>query len=238
MDSTNPPAVNHCFSPTFCIIVFVVLALCSEALKNKKRCEAAEMVNPVILKTDHSGPCCGLGRWSPRTSPGSLEKEIIYNVFLLFPTIDYRYVIPFPFSKSLQTPSACFSPSSLFQSSFPTGGGLSLSSISPYPPFPSLSHLVRQLWLARVQWCWEGVEGRRKEGGGGGGWRWLSFEEAINCKAQGTERKRFEEKKSIVKKECLNQIFSLSLSLSITLSPCALLNSIKKKKAAAGGKGG
>ncbi|KAM7399150.1 hypothetical protein PAMP_018439 [Pampus punctatissimus] len=44
---------------------------------------------------------------------------------------------------------------------------------------------------------WEGVEGRRRrrgEGGGGAGGkgRWLSFEEAINCKAQGTvkEKKR------------------------------------------------
>ncbi|TNN60240.1 hypothetical protein EYF80_029575 [Liparis tanakae] len=33
-----------------------------------------------------------------------------------------------------------------------TGGGLSLSSISSPPPFLSLSHLARQLWLARVQW--------------------------------------------------------------------------------------
>lgn len=194
----------------------------TKALKNRKRCEAAEIVSPVILKTDHSGPCCGLGRWSPRTSPASLEKEIIYNVFLLFPTIDYRYVIPFPFSKSLQTPSACFSPSSLFQSSFPTGGGLSLSSISPYPPFPSLSHLVRQLWLARVQWRWEGVEGRRKEGGGGGGWRWLSFEEAINCKAQGIERKRFEGKKEHCEKKFKPNLFSFSQSIYHTVSMCTI----------------
>lgn len=44
-----------------------------------------------------------------------------------------------------------FSILSPFQPSFPAGGGLSLSSISPSPLFLSLSHLVRQLWLARVQ---------------------------------------------------------------------------------------
>lgn len=142
--------------------------------REEKRRGGVGVVGPQNLvspQTDHRGPCCGPGRWSLRTSPGLCrKKETIYNVFPLSSTIDYRYVIPFPLSKSLQTPSACFSPSSPFQSSFPTGGGLSLSSISPYPPFPSLSHLVRQLWLARVQWCWEGVEGRRKEGGGREGW--------------------------------------------------------------------
>lgn len=82
---------------------------------------------------------------------------------------------------------------------------------------------------------WEGVEGRREEGGGGGGWWWLSFEEAINCKAQGTVKRK--KKKDLTQnehceKKSLNQIFSLSLSLSITLSPCALLNSIKESSSA------
>ena len=44
-----------------------------------------------------------------------------------------------------------------------------------------------------------GGGGEGGEGGGGGGWRWwLSFEEAINCKAQGTvkekKRERFDTK--------------------------------------------
>lgn len=40
---------------------------------------------------------------------------------------------------------------------------------------------------------WEGVEGRRGEGGG---WRWwLSFEEAINCKAQGTVKEKKKRKR-------------------------------------------
>lgn len=58
----------------------------------------------------------------------------------------------------------------LSQSSLPAGGGLSLSSISPSPPFLSPSHLVRQLWLARVQWggkVWREEE-EKEEGGGGG----------------------------------------------------------------------
>lgn len=50
---------------------------------------------------------------------------------------------------------------------------------------------------------WEGVEGRREEGGaggGGGGCWWLSFEEAINCKAQGTvkrKKKRFDTERAL-----------------------------------------
>lgn len=79
---------------------------------------------------------------------------------------------------------------------------------------------------------WEGVEGRREEGG----WWWLSFEEAINCKAQGTVKRKKKKKDLTQNEHCekksLNQIFSLSLSLSITLSPCALLNSIKESNSA------
>lgn len=70
----------------------------------------------------------------------------------------------------------------------------------------------------------------------------MSFEEAINCKAQGTVKRK---KKDLTQnehceKKSLNQIFSLSLSLSITLSPCALLNSIKESSSAGrrGGNGG
>ena len=38
-----------------------------------------------------------------------------------------------------------------------------------------------------------GGGGEGGEGGGGGGWRWwLSFEEAINCKAQGTVKEKKE----------------------------------------------
>jgi len=62
------------------------------------------------------------------------------------------------------------SPLSLFQSSFPAGGGLSLSSISSPPPFLSLSHLARQLWLARVQWggkVYREEEEKEEEDGGG-----------------------------------------------------------------------
>lgn len=61
-----------------------------------------------------------------------------------------------------------------------------MSSISPSPPFLSLSHLARQLWLARVQWggkVWREEEEDEEEGAGG-------FEEAINCKAQGTVKEK------------------------------------------------
>lgn len=50
----------------------------------------------------------------------------------------------------------------------------------------------------------------------------MSFEEAINHKAQGT----------VKEKKGLNQTSSVSLSLSITLSPGALLNSIKESSSA------
>lgn len=115
----------------------------------------------------------------------TFDYQLCYSIF---PILSISSLL------SATSPSPSFSPYlpsplSLFQSSFPAGGGLSLSSISPSSSLLSLPHLVRQLWLARVQWggkVWREEEEKEKEGGGGG----RVFKEAINCKAQGTVKKK------------------------------------------------
>lgn len=82
---------------------------------------------------------------------------------------------------------------------------------------------------------WEGVEGRRGEGGGC--WWWLSFEEAINCKAQGTVK----EKKWTQNVHCeKNMFWNKSLQFfSVYLSHCLPVHYYTLlKRAAVQGEGG
>lgn len=79
-----------------------------------------------------------------------------------------------------------FSPSlyfTLFRSSFPAGGGLSLSSSSSSASTSFSSTSGQPAVAGHGSFGWEGVEGR-------GGGRVRGFEETINCKAQGTVKEK------------------------------------------------
>lgn len=92
----------------------------------------------------------------------TFDYQLCYSIILhISSLLSATFPLP-PFLHPLLLHSLCFNPHS------PAGGGLSLSSVSPSPPFLSLSHLVRQLWLARVQWG--GKVWREEEEEGGGGW--------------------------------------------------------------------
>lgn len=139
--------------------------------------------------TDCTGVWSGPDRWSCDKARYCQNRNNVQYAACLFSCIClpamlfylFLYISAFFFPATL-APSPFLHPlhlnSPLFQYSFPAGGGLSLSSISPSPPFLSLSHLVRQLWLARVQWggkVWREDEEKEEEGWGGWVLRRLSI---------------------------------------------------------------
>ena len=91
---------------------------------------------------------------------------------------------------------------------------------------------------------WEGVEGKKRRRR----WRrrrrrrrrrvavvvefWGGYQLQSPGHSKRKKRERFDTKCALWKKKSLNQISSVSLSLSITLSPSALLNSIKESSGA------